>query len=166
MYEHTLEKIGSIEMDNANEIIPGIWIGDKIASVDADWLRSHNIQTVFNCTKDLPFHSMIKFQYRVPVDDNLQPLEINNMETWASEIAYKILREYNAGHSILIHCHAGRQRSTTACTFFLMILSGRPLIHVMNLIRSKRRVAFFPTANFATALKGFEKLVHAFQLRT
>ncbi len=81
------------------------------------------------------------------------------MELWAPEIAFKILREFNAGHPLLIHCHAGMQRSTAACAFFLMVLTGRPLIQVMYLIQSRRKIAFRPSANFAPAMRAFETQV-------
>lgn len=145
--------------DDANEIIPGVWIGNQRASQDGEWLRAHNIVAVFNCTKTLPFHPSIPIQYRVPVHDNLQPAEIRNMEAWAPEIAYKILREYKAGYPILIHCHAGRQRSTAATAFFLLVLTGKSLIEVMYMIKTKRPVAFEPSPNFASAMRGFEQIV-------
>ena len=142
-----------------DEIIPGVWISGWRTALNDTWLREHHIDTVFNCTKTVPFSPLIPNQYRIPVDDNLQPAEIQNMELWAPEIAYKILREFKAGRRILIHCHAGIQRSTTACAFFLMVLTGRPLIQVLYLIQSRRKVAFQPAANFATALRGFEEQV-------
>lgn len=142
--------------ETADEIIPGVWVGGWRIANDPTWLREHGIKAVFNCTKDAPFHPSTPFQYRVPVDDNLQPVEIKNMEAWAPEIALKILKEFKAGHPMLIHCHAGMQRSTTACAFFLMVLTGRPLIQVMYLIQSKRKIAFQPAANFANALRAFE----------
>ena len=144
---------------DADEIIPGVWIGNMRASMDENWLTRHGIVTVFNCTKQLPFHPSIQHPYRIPVDDNLQAAEINNMERWAPEIAYKIWLEHKAGHPMLIHCHAGMQRSTTACAFFLMALTQRPLIQVMTFIKQKRSVAFEPRPNFAVALRGFEELI-------
>lgn len=145
--------------EDADEIIPGVWISRWQVSLNDLWLKKNKIVTVFNCTKDLPFHPGIPYQYRIPVDDNLQPAEIKNMESWAPEIAYKILREYNAGHPMLVHCHAGMQRSTTAVAFFLMVLTGRPLIQVMYMIQSKRNIAFRPSPNFAPALRSFETQV-------
>jgi protein-tyrosine phosphatase len=142
---------------DVDEIVPGVWIGRWEVAQNAEWLQAKRIQTVFNCTKQIGFHPSVPNQYRIPVDDNLQPAEINNMELWAPEIAYKILREFKLGHPMLIHCHAGMQRSTTACAFFLMALTGRPLIQVMYLIQSRRKVAFQPSANFARALRGFEE---------
>jgi hypothetical protein len=144
---------------DADEIIPGVWIGRWEPALNGDWLKEHGITTVFNCTKQVPFHPQVPHPYRIPVDDNLQPAEIKNMEDWAPEIAFKILREYKAGHPMLIHCHAGMQRSTTACAFFLMVLTGRPLIQVMYLIQSRRRIAFQPRPNFAPALRAFEEQV-------
>jgi dual specificity phosphatase 12 len=144
---------------DAHEIIPGVWIGRWEVAQNPDWLQKHGITAVFNCTKEVPFHPSIPHQYRIPVDDNLQPAEIQAMESWAPEIAYKILKEFNAGHPMLIHCHAGMQRSTTACAFFLMVLTGRPLIQIMHLIQAKRPVAFQPRPNFASALRGFEQEV-------
>ena len=145
--------------EDADEIIPGVWIGRWQPALNGDWLKKNGIQAVFNCTKQVEFHPSIPYQYRIPVDDTLRPAEINNMEAWAPEIAYKMLREYKAGHPMLIHCHAGMQRSTTACAFFLMVLSGRPLIQVMHLIKDRRPIAFEPSPNFASALRGFEELV-------
>jgi hypothetical protein len=145
--------------EDANEIIPGVWIGRWQPALNEEWLRRHGIKAVFNCTKQVAFHPSVPYQYRIPVDDNLKPVEINNMEAWAPEIAYKMLCEFNAGHPMLIHCHAGMQRSTSACAFFLMVLTGRPLIQVMHLIKHKRPIAFEPSPNFASALRGFETLV-------
>jgi hypothetical protein len=145
--------------EDADEIIPGVWIGRWEVARNEDWLRAKRIQAVFNCTKQVPFHPSVPYPYRVPVDDNLQPAELLNMERWAPEIAYKILREYNAGRPMLIHCHAGMQRSTTACAFFLLVLTGRPLIQVMYLIQSRRSIAFRPRPNFAAALRAFEAQV-------
>ena len=90
-------------MKNADEIIPRVWLGNRFAALDEEWLTKQKIDTVFNCSKDLPFHPFIKNRYRIPVDDNLEAVEINNMTKWSPEIAYKILREYKEGKNILIH---------------------------------------------------------------
>jgi hypothetical protein len=152
--------------EDVDEIIPGVWIGRWEVAMNGDWLEAHRIQAVFNCTKQIPFHHSIPNQYRLPVDDNLQPTEIANMEIWAPEIAVKIMREYNAGHPMLIHCHAGMQRSTTACAFFLMVLTRKPLIEVMHMIQQKRAVAFKPAANFAAPLRAFEKIIRSLDVNT
>lgn len=143
----------------ASEIIPGVWISGWSESQDEAWLRAHGIVAVFNCTKDFPFSPIIPHPYRVPVDDSRQPVDIRAMEEWAPEIAYKIMAEYRAGNPILIHCAAGMQRSTTACAFFLMVLTGEPLVQVMRLIKTQRPIAFESQPNFAVSLREFENLL-------
>jgi protein-tyrosine phosphatase len=93
----------------------------------------------------------------VPVDDNLQPAEIKNMAEWSPEIVYKVVNEYNQGSVILIHCHAGMQRSAAIMAMTLIALSGHPASQVMPYIRSRREIAFFPSANFLQSILGFEK---------
>jgi len=141
---------------DAHEIIPGLWLGNKKASMNKEFLRKNKITTVFNCTKDLPFEPSVKRSYRVPVDDNLEPVEIGNLEKWAPEIVYKVIGEYNAGRSILIHCFAGMQRSAAVVAMTLIAMYQVPADKVMKFIRDKRNVAFFPQANFDKAIRGFD----------
>ena len=125
--------------------------------MDSEFLTKNKITVVFNCTKDLPFHPSVKHQYRVPVDDNLQEPEIRNMYLWAPEIVLKLLREYRAGNSILVHCFAGMQRSAAVIALALLYSSDKTTDDVIGYIRNKRAVAFFPQANFLPAIQGFEK---------
>lgn len=147
-------------MQNANEIIPRVWLGNRHAAVDGPWLQRNNITVVFNCTKDLPYHDSIKKRYRVPVDDNLEAVEINNMTKWSPEIAYKVIKEYKAGHNILIHCAAGMQRSAAVLTIFLITLTGENAPILMSHIRRKRAIAFVPQANFRKSIEYYDSLFH------
>jgi rhodanese-related sulfurtransferase len=147
-------------MRNADEIIPRVWLGNRFAAVDEEWLSENSIDTVFNCTKDLPFHDSITNRFRVPVDDNLEAVEINNMTKWSPEIAYKILREYKDGKRILVHCAAGMQRSAAAMVFFLITLTGDYAPKIMSKIRKIRPIAFVPQANFRKSIDYFDALYH------
>jgi hypothetical protein len=146
-----------MEYTHAQEIVPRLWLGNRHAALDTTFLRNNKIDVVFNCTKDFPFSPLPTHQYRVPVDDNLEAAEINNMEAWGPEISYKIIAEYKRGAHILIHCHAGMQRSAAAMAMALIAMTGRPADDVMKYIRQKRPVAFFPGANFEKAIRGFER---------
>ena len=146
--------------EHAQEIVPRLWLGNKHAAIDDDFLRRQKINVVFNCTKDYPFSPRVLRKYRVPVDDNLEPTEIKNMESWGPEIVYKVLAEHKRGENILIHCHAGMQRSAAVMAMTLIAKTGQPADNVMKFIREKRPVAFFPVANFDTAIRGFEKTVN------
>lgn len=141
---------------NAHEILPRLWLGNRAASEDNDWLASKGIRTVFNCTKTLPFSSVAVHKYRLPVDDNLQAEEINNMRAWAPEAVLKLIREYKNGSPILVHCHAGMQRSAALVAMMLIAQGRMSADEAMAYIREKRPVAFFPAANFERAIRGFE----------
>ena len=39
----------------ADEILPGLWLGNLEASQDTAFLKEKRIDAVFNCTKNLPF---------------------------------------------------------------------------------------------------------------
>jgi len=143
--------------DNANMIIPRLWLGNKNAAADEAFLKENNITAVFNCTKTLPFHPSVLHQYRVPVDDNLQPEEIKNMQDWAPEAVLRVVQAYKRGESILIHCHAGMQRSAALMAMTLIAMTRQPADSVMSYIRSKRPIAFFPAANFDRSIRGFEQ---------
>jgi len=149
--------------DNANEILPRLWLGNAKAAHDNDFLKSKNIYTVFNCSKDIPFHPRAKRCYRVPVDDNLQAEEIRNMELWSFETISKLCQEYKTGSTILVHCAAGMQRSAAVVAMFLIATTKVSSDEAMAHIRSKRPIAFMPMANFATAIKGFERSLQKIQ---
>lgn len=149
--------------DNANEIVPRLWLGNAKAAHDPVFLKEKGIYTVFNCSKDIPFHSLAKRCYRVPVDDNLQTEEIRNMELWSFETISKLCQEYRTGSTILVHCAAGMQRSAAVVAMFLLATAKVSSDEAMAHIRSKRPIAFMPMANFSRAIKGFEASVQKIQ---
>jgi protein tyrosine/serine phosphatase len=145
-------------MDSKNDadlILPGLWLGNKVASTNGKFLKDNNIQCVFNCTKDLPFSSIVKRKYRVPVDDNLEREEIRNMELWSYEIVYKLTRELKQGN-VLVHCYAGMQRSAAVVAMYLIANHNMKKENAISFIKRKRPIAFRPYANFENAIQGFQ----------
>lgn len=142
--------------DPANEILPGLWLGNGKAALDKHFLERNSIVTVFNCTKDILFADTIRRQYRVPVDDNLQTAEIRNMELWSFEIVAKLAKELNAGHKTLVHCAAGMQRSAAVMAMYLIATRQMTTDQAIAYIKEKRPIAFMPMANFEKAIRGFE----------
>ena len=147
--------------NNADEIIPRIWLGNVRASTDQDFIRKNNIQVVFNCTKDLPFSPLIPIKYRVPVEDNLHEEEIRNLELWSSEITQKLMMEYRKGHNILVHCMAGMQRSAACVAFLLIAVEGMHGLDAMQFIKQRRQIAFYPNANFGRSIDYFDREFHS-----
>ena len=145
-----------VSMNNADLILPGLWLGNKAASMDEKFLRENNINCVFNCTKDLPFNSFPKRKYRVPVDDNLEREEIRNMELWSYEIVYKLTKELKQG-SVLVHCYAGMQRSAAVVAMYLIANYRMKNDNAVAFIKRKRPIAFWPFVNFKKSIQGFQE---------
>lgn len=145
---------------DAHEIVPGIWLGNKRASENAKWLKEEGITVVFNATKDIPFSTTIKKQYRIPVDDNLQPEEIRNMTLWSQEAVYKVMQEHNQGNNLLIHCHAGMQRSAAIMAMYLIATRGYSAQQAIIYVQGIRPIAFRPQANFRDSIGEFDKTYH------
>lgn len=145
----------------ADEIVPGLWLGNRAAALDPEFLKANRIKAVFNCTKDIPFEASVQRRFRVPVDDNLQEEEIRNMELWSYEIVYKIAHEMRRAHkegdAILVHCAAGMQRSAAATAMYLIAMQNITTDQAIAYIKSKRPIAFFPSANFEKSIRGFER---------
>jgi hypothetical protein len=145
------------DIPDAHEIVPGIWLGNRKAALNDRWLKQNNISVVFNATKDLPFSPSIKKQYRIPVDDNLQPQEIRNMTQWSHETVYKVLEEKNRGNKILIHCAAGMQRSAAIVAMYLISTRGISWHQAITYIQGIRPIAFRPNPNFKDSIIEFYK---------
>ncbi len=141
--------------DPANEILPGLWLGNRKAALDEKWIAEKKIKTVFNCTKDIPFLHQIQRKYRVPVDDNLQAEEIRNLELWSYEVVYKLSLEYKTGEPILVHCAAGMQRSAACIALFLIATRNMNVEQAVEFIRERRPIAFRPWVNFRPAIESF-----------
>jgi len=143
----------------ASEMIPGrLWLGGIRAALDEKFLTENNITVIFNCTKDIPFIQLPgkMTYYRVPVHDNLEEDEIQNMLDWSPEIVYKLLKEYHENNNILIHCAAGMQRSAAACLMFLMTLWKQPQQPIYAFMRERRPIVFQPSMNFKRAVDWYE----------
>ena len=146
--------------NSADEIIPGLCLGNRVASADQTFSKDKNILTVFNCTKDIPFNPTIPRRYRVPVDDSRQEPDISNMEEWSYEIVYKLAHEVRKataeGSTILVHCAAGMQRSAAVVAMYLIATQNMTTDEAIAFIQSKRAIAFRPEANFEKSIRGFE----------
>lgn len=140
--------------NNADQVIEGLWLGNKQASQDAQFLKTNDITVIVNCTKDLPFlenPEVPTIKYRVPIDDNLQQQEINNMVSWLAKLCPIIDKHHKQGHKILIHCYAGMQRSAIMMLSYLYQYHGMSANHAYYHIKHVRPIAFSPMVNFKSS---------------
>ena len=152
--------ISMASIPDAHEIVPGMWLGNRRAAANEKWLQENRITVVFNATKDIPFAASAQNQYRIPVDDNLQPQEIRNMTLWSQETVYKVIKENKGGNNILIHCAAGMQRSAAIMAMYLIATRGMSWQQAITYIQGIRPIAFRPGANFRDSLIEFDKSYH------
>ena len=143
-----------IASNDADQIIPHMWLGNFRSSQNIDFIRNNHITVIINCTKDLPFLNVNDiYKYRVPVDDNLQKREILSMAQWIGKILPIIEEHYSQGRCILIHCAAGMQRSAIIVLSFLCSHGSIDPKAALVQIRVKRPIVFSPFMNFGTSFR-------------
>ena len=162
------------------EIIPNLFLSSVEGSTDFEQIKNKDISVIVNCTKDLdnkfelnllkPIEEApveiqkylidnsyyIKY-YRIPVDDNGEPKEVDNFYYYAKDLVDKIVLEYQQGKKILVHCLAGNQRSASFVCVFLMHLKKLCLNDAIQLVIKKKANVFFfgSRINFKDALDRF-----------
>lgn len=108
-------------MAAATEIMPGLWLGDINASQDKKFHKDMNISVVFNCTRTIPFLEIPgQKHYRIPIDDNLKAKEMRILTRIAGQAILDLDKAYSRGKTILVHCHAGAQRSAAVVAMYLI----------------------------------------------
>lgn len=109
---------------------------------------------IVNCTKDLEMLS--SDGVRVPVDDDRSDTAMDGMLGALPSTIQAIDGALGGGRKVLVHCLAGRQRSAAVVAAYLLFkdpcltLSG-----AVQLLREKKRDAFFCDVNFLPTLERF-----------
>jgi protein tyrosine phosphatase len=137
----------------ANEIVPNLWLGNFQDSHLEPWINQFDI--IINCTKELPFCDLNCKQIRIPIDDNLEPIEIENLYKCLDMITEFIHIQLLKGKKIFVHCFAGVQRSASVIVAYLLRYSGLSLDECIKCVLSKRPIIFQPMCNFRPALDKF-----------
>lgn len=116
----------NVEYTSADEVVPGLWIGNQASSADLNFLKKHDIKTVINCSTHIPFidhHKHKRVAVRIPVLDpgpfkSLGQKDIDKMYT-ALPAAISIIKKSMEKGGVLVHCHAGMQRSAAVIVAYL-----------------------------------------------
>lgn len=167
---------------SVDEVIPQlIWVGNQAAAGDCDVIRLYKITMVVNCTAHLPFyHKYCSSRYcrehpikyiRIPVGDPGPPETpgwqgreaIDTMYRMMPHVCKLIREELLRGGRVLIHCHAGAQRSAGLAAGYIMRYHCNPswdcdrrYAESVRWLVARRPVAFFggTSVNFKEALIG------------
>jgi protein-tyrosine phosphatase len=112
-------------MSSANEIISGLWLGNEESAHDKKFLNKAGITSIVNASKNISCDfSLDHDYYKIPVNDPgvvysedqedqvIMKEHINKVLNW-------IKNKLMSGEKVLIHCHAGIQRSATVVFCYL-----------------------------------------------
>lgn len=173
---------------SVDEVIPNIWLGNYKSALDIDFLKQNNINFIVNCTPNMPFYYEIytppetdnlhKIEtYRIPVNDSLLERDFILMEKYFKIVIPLLVKKYTKEkRNILIHCHAGKQRSAIVVAALLKVLleldyiqikeipknitQGEQFDHICKFLLTRRNQVFtygFRT-NFEPTYKRFFKI--------
>ena len=130
-------------INNCNEIIPNIYIGNAWSSI----LNYEDFDVIVNVTKDIEFPKKFKkTKIRIPVDD-LYIFKNQDIKNYLNNID-ELQELYNQNKKILIHCRCGIQRSGFITQLLIMKILNTNQEQTINLIQNKRKICFRPYHNF------------------
>jgi hypothetical protein len=138
---------------NQNSKFPDLWLGNYKTALDPSFLIDNNIHVIINCTPDLPFiidqlyqenknvdkkFDKINFNnmefYRIPVNDSLLEKDLILMENYFKlGLPFLVKKYIIQKRNILIHCHAGKQRSAILMAALLKTLIDNDHIQIKEI---------------------------------
>jgi hypothetical protein len=139
--------------ENYSRISDNLYIGN-IDSLKDDY----KFDVIINCTKHIPFTTIPSIKsIRIPINDT--PIENDNLLRYVKE--YDVLQIIHQarldGKNVLVHCHAGMQRSCAVVAMYLIKYYKLTDENAIKVIKNKRAIAFYPEPTFRRALNSYYK---------
>lgn len=146
-----------------------LWLGNKDAALDLNFLKKANISVIINCTTNIPFiYEIINIPtnisletIRIPINDTSSIFDNDVLTSQLKKILPFLYKKFKIEHkNILIHCYAGVSRSASVMAMFLFYMFKKEqqvnnhisdkdlLLNIINYIRKKRSCAFFYGTRF------------------
>lgn len=135
-------------IDSYNKISSFLYLGNIDSLKDQD-----KFHLIVNCTKHIPLAVKCKETIRISVHDH--PNECDNMMTHMNHthVLERIHHCRMNKQSVLIHCHAGMQRSAGVLACYLVHYYKMTPDEAIRFIKHKRPIAFYPQANFLKVIQ-------------
>ncbi len=143
----------------ADEIIPGVFLGSINSSYDLDVLKSKGITHIISVILGYVPAYPDDFKYLIINALDNENNSISDVFQSCNNFINHALFEENG--KVLIHCMAGRSRSATILSAYIIDTYGMNVDNVLNLLRSKRKIVE-PNSSFIKQLNDYYK--HRFLL--
>ncbi len=121
----------------ADEIVPGIWIGDYNDANNPDFIRKNKIGIILNLAKELDDHHVVPGVQLVKVGLDDGTMANPGLFDKAADV---ISNAVAAKNPILVHCAAGISRSSTAVITYLMQHKGKGWRAALKMLKAKRPI--------------------------
>lgn len=130
-----------------NEIITNLFIGDMFSTQ----LLFPSLALVVNCTRHIP--NTFSNTIRIPIDDS--PEWNNELFNMLNVLLENIHYYLNNNGKVLVHCHAGMQRSCAVVACYLMKYYSLNPQQAIDYIKSRRNVAFHNHITFMECINRY-----------
>ena len=139
--------------NDADETLDNLWLGNIKVANDPVFFRNHNIDTVINCTDDIPFPDFYSSYHIQAVRFPLSSVDTKkNNYLLARKIddVERILNDaLKRGKHVLVHCFEGRQRSATLIAYHIMKrITSYDCPRTLAFLRKCRPIALTPAPAF------------------
>jgi len=137
------------------EMLPGMYIGGWPAAEYACRKKVLGPHTfVVNLANGKPMFSPLGV--RVKVNDDLKAASLSIMDQAIGSVVSSMREAMEMGLPVIVHCHAGRQRSAAVIAAYIMKYEGLNLASTIQYMKTKKPDVFLHNINFLPVLKQFE----------
>jgi protein-tyrosine phosphatase len=92
----------------------------------------------------------------VKVNDDLKAVSMTIMDRAIAPVVKAMRVAMERGDPVIVHCHAGRQRSAAVIAAYIMKYEGLSLAATIEYMKAKKPDVFFRNVNFLPVLQQFE----------
>jgi dual specificity phosphatase 12 len=143
-------------------ICPHIYLGNVISSQDESLLLKYNIQSVINCSQDVPVHPYFKKKsfLQINIEDSKDEDNLQSFKDVIIKIIYFIDGKVNSKQNVLVHCYWGLMRSPTVIASYLIFKYNMDVDSAIAFIQSKKNFTFSNLYNFREILEYVHQYFH------
>ena len=138
------------------EMLPGLFIGGWPAAAQACRGKQLGPRVfVVNLANGKPM--VARRGVMVKVNDDRQPQSMQILDQCIDQVVASMRAEMEKGLPVIVHCHAGRQRSAAVIAAYIMTYEGLDLDATILYMRARKPDVFLPSVNFLPVLQRVER---------